>query len=149
MPSKKNLILIFTLNDCKYAVEIAYLIEVVEDIRISSNSDLDECLGLIQFRENAIPLFNIKSRLELDDNVKKAYTVVVIRACDELIAIPIDSVNVVEELADSILEFPDIILKNKGIISYIYEWKDEFVYVFNLDLLLGKVISELKAQRQS
>jgi chemotaxis signal transduction protein len=149
MPSKKKLILIFTLNDCKYAVEIGYLIEVVEDIKISSNSDLDECLGLIQFRKKAIPLFNIKSRLGLGDNVKKTYTVVVIRANDELIAIPIDSVDVVEELTDSILDFPDIILKNKGIISYIYEWKDEFVYVLNMDFMLHQVISELKAQRKS
>ena len=73
----------------------------------------------------------------------------VVRVCDELFAIPIDSVNVVEELTDSILEFPDFILKSRGIIAYIYEWRDEFVYVFNLDLLLGKVISEFKTQRQS
>ena len=146
MPSHKNLILIITLNDCRFAVEIEYLIEVAEDVEITSASPLDECLGLIQLRKNIIPLVDIKGRLEIDDKVKKIYTVIVVRACDKLLAIPIDSVDSVEELTETTLDFPDVILKDKGIISYIYKWKEEFVYVLNLEILLNKVISELSAQ---
>ena len=120
MPSHKNLILIITLNDCRFAVEIEYLIEVAEDVEITSASPLDECLGLIQLRKNIIPLVDIKGRLEIDDKVKKIYTVIVVRACDKLLAIPIDSVDSVEELTETTLDFPDVILKDKGIISYIY-----------------------------
>lgn len=146
MPSHKNLILIITLNDCRFAVEIEYLIEVAEDVEITSASPLDECLGLIQLRKNIIPLVDIKGRLEIDDKVKKIYTVIVVRACDKLLAIPIDSVDSVEELTETTLDFPDVILKDKGIISSIYKWKEEFVYVLNLEILLNKVISELSAQ---
>lgn len=148
MPSMKKLILIFTLNDFKFAIDIEPLIEVSENVQIASGASLDNCLGMMEFRKNVIPLVDIKEILEIGTSVKKKYTIIVIRVSGFILAVPVDSVKGAEDQKEATIRFPDLILKKRGIIPYIYEWKGEYVYLLNLEIVLDRFICALTVQKQ-
>jgi len=65
MSEDKDLVLIFSISGCKYAIGLKDLIEVKESSTLLSKSKDEGSLGRIAFRGESIPLMDIKKRLGL------------------------------------------------------------------------------------
>ena len=143
MPSNNQLILIFSLNDCKFAIEIECLVEVTENVRISATVENKDCLGKVDFRGESLYLVDIKKILKMGNSIEDRYNIIIARTGGTLLAVPVDSVDSVEEMFDSSIPFPDLMLTKKNVLTSIYKWNKEFVYKINLEKLLNKLISTL------
>lgn len=146
MPSKKDLILIFLLNNHKFAIEVKDLVEVIEGLKVSSASMVEGCLGEVKFREKTIPLLDIRKMLEFTGGGRKYSAVIVVRVGGITVAIPVDSVAGVAEIKGDLLPFPKLMLKECGVYSFIYDRDGEFVLGLNLaGFFKGEFLSRLKA----
>ena len=139
MSSEKELILIFSIDGFKFSISIKDLIEVTENLDISSECQLEECLGKVEFRGDEVPLVDIKKRLSLEGERKSlCETAAVVRVWDEIMAIPIDSVEGVFEAGSGVSPFPQLMLREKGVFTLIYDWDGEFVLFMNLPGMYSK-----------
>lgn len=151
MSSGKELILIVSIDGCKFSISISDLIEVTENLDLSSECQSEECLGKVGFRGSEIPLVNIKKRLCLSDDIKALYgTAAIVRIWDQVVAIPIDSVEGVFEAGNTAYPFPQLMLREKSIFTLIHELNGEFVLFMNLPGIYSKeAINELLKNGQS
>lgn len=135
MSEDKDLVLIFSISGCKYAIGLKDLIEVKESSTLLSKSE-DECsLGRIGFRGDNIPLMDIKKRLGLPSDVVHDAGSVVVRVGETIIAFPVDTVEGVMEVRGEQMPFPDVMLEEKGVFPFIYKREDKFVFSLNLAAL--------------
>ncbi|MDH3974346.1 MAG: chemotaxis protein CheW [Deltaproteobacteria bacterium] len=139
MSSGKELILIVSIDGCKFSINIKDLIEVTENLDLSSKSQGEECIGKVEFRGSEIPLVDIKKRLSLTEDAKSVYeTAAVVRVWNEILAIPIDSVEGVFEAGSAFFPFPQMILRDKNAFTFIHDWNGEFVLHMNLPGIYSK-----------
>lgn len=143
MTSNNKLTLIFSLNDCKFAIEIECLVEVAENIKISTTIDNEDCLGKIDFRGKSIYMADIKNILKMGISTGDEFSIIVARTGGILLAIPVDSVDSVEEIVGTSFPFPEMMLTKKSVLTSIYKWHEEFVYKVNIDELFKGFIPTL------
>ena len=108
MSFAKNLILVFSLDGIKFAVDVENLVEVSSDVEASYSDAIDGYLGTILFRDNEIKLLNVQRRLGLNQDKHKRNDFIVVNAGKELIAIPVDSVEGVIRIEGRTFSFPEI-----------------------------------------
>jgi len=136
MPSIKDLVLIFTLSDCEFAIDVKNLVEVSEGLEFSPGA-IDGTLGKLNYRGASIPLLDIYKRLSLPETGRKSDIVVVVRIDKHLIAFPVDSVKGVMEVKGNVFHFPQIMVREQGVFPLVYTWKDDFIISMDLDVLYG------------
>lgn len=135
MSEDKNLLLIFSISGCKYAIGLKDLIEVKEGSTLLSGSGDEASLGRIAFRGDSIPLLDIKKRLGLPLDALPGLDSVVVRIGEAIIAFPVDTVEGVMGGDSKQLPFPDVMLEEKGVFPFIYMREGKFVISLNLDVL--------------
>jgi len=151
MPSEKDLILIFSIDGCKFSIGIEDLIEVTENLELSSNYHSEECLGKVEFRGSEIPLVDIKKRLSLPEEGQRiCETAAIVKVWDAVIALPIDSVEGVFVAGSGVFPFPRIMLMEEDAYTFIYRWNEEFVLFMNLPGIYNKdAINKISNDGQS
>jgi chemotaxis signal transduction protein len=132
MSEDKDLLLIFSISGCKYAIGLKDLVEVKEGSTLLSKSGDEGSLGRVAFRGGTIPLMDIKKRLGLSLDAVSDVGSVVVRLGEYIIAFPVDTVEGVMEVQGDQIPFPDVMLEEKGVFSFIYVRDGKFV--FSLDL---------------
>ncbi|MDT8317145.1 MAG: chemotaxis protein CheW [bacterium] len=135
MSEDKDLILIFSISGCKYAIGLRDLIEVKESSALLSKGDDEGSLGRIAFRGDSIPLLDIKKRLGLPSDVVHDAGSVVVRVGEAVFAFPVDMVEGVMEVYGKQMPFPDVMLEEKGVFPFIYMREGKFVFSLNLAAL--------------
>ena len=131
----KDLVLIFSISGCKYAIGLKDLIEVKESSTLLSKSRDGGSLGRIAFRGDSIPLVDIKKRLGLPLDVVHDAGSVVVRVGEAIIAFPVDTVEGVMEVSGEQMPFPDVMLEEKGVFPFIYMKEGKFVFSLSLAAL--------------
>ena len=138
MSEDKDLVLIFSISGCKYAIGLKDLVEVKESSALLTKSSDEGSLGRIAFRGESIPLLDIKKRLGLiSDSVVDGGSVVV-RVGEAIVAFPVDVVEGVMEVYGRQMPFPDVMLENKGVFPFIYTREGRFVFSLNLSALFDE-----------
>ena len=135
MSEDKDLVLIFSISGCKYAIGLKDLIEVKEGSTLLSKSEDEGSLGWIGFRGDSIPLMDIKKRLGLPLDVVHDAGTVVVRLDKTIIAFPVDAVEGVMEVHGGQIPFPDVMMEEKGVFPFIYERDGKFIFSLNLAAL--------------
>ena len=135
MSEDKDLVLIFSISGCKYAIGLKDLIEVKEGSTILSKSRVEGSLGRIAFRGDSIPLMDIKKRLGMPLDVVHDAGSVVVRVGEAIIAFPVDTVEGVMEVSGEQMPFPDVMLEEKGVFPFIYMKEGKFVFSLSLAAL--------------
>lgn len=135
MSEDKDLVLIFSISGCKYAIGLKDLVEVKEGSALLSKSSDEGSLGRIGFRGETIPLLDIKKRLGFSLDVVSDAGSVVFRVDETIAAFPVDSVEGVMEVHGDQILFPEVMLREKGAFPFIYLREDEFIFSLNLAAL--------------
>ncbi len=149
MSEDKDLVLIFSISGCKYAIGLKDLIEVKEGSTLLSKSRDEGSLGRIGFRGDSIPLLDIKKRLGLPLDVVHDAGSVVVRVGEVIIAFPVDTVEGVMEVSGEQMPFPDVMLEEKGVFPFIYMREGKFVLSLNLTALFDTdYIAQLNADKK-
>jgi len=140
MPSGKDLILIFSLNEYKFAIDVDHLVEVTDGLVISEYKDLHGHAGEIDFHGRPTTLIDLKEKLFIKGNNFTGNTALVVRINDRYLAFQVDSVDsVVEKNNINHYELPDFVPRIVGAYSFIYEWNDTYVAGISMDTLFKKI----------
>lgn len=135
MSEDKDLVLIFSISGCKYAIGLKDLVEVKEGSALLSKSSDEGSLGRIAFRGDSIPLLDIKKRLGLPSDLVQGAGSVVVRVGEAIAAFPVDIVEGVMEVYGKQMPFPEVMLEKKGVFPFIYTREGRFVFSLNLAAL--------------
>lgn len=135
MLEDKDLVLIFSISGCRFAIGINDLVEVKESATLLSQSTNDAVLGTIGFRGGSIPLLDIKKRLGLPQGQMAAAGSVVVRVGVHILAFPVDAVEGVMNVGADPIKFPDVMLKEKDVLPFVYIRGDKFVFSLNVSAL--------------
>lgn len=149
MSVDKDLVLIFSISGCKYAIGLKDLVEVKEGSALLSKSIDEGSLGRIAFRGDTIPLLDIKKRLGLSTDVVHDAGSVVVRVGEAIVAFSVDTVEGVMEVYGNQIPFPDVMLQEKGVFPLIYMREGKFVFSLNLAALFDRdFIAHLNEQER-
>ena len=149
MSEDKDLVLIFSISGCKYAIGLKDLVEVKEGSELFSKDRPEGALGRIPFRGSSIPLMDVKKRLGLPRDETSGAGFIVVRLEETVFAFPVDTVEGVMAAHGNQIPFPAAMLEEKEVFPSIYLKEGRFVFSLNLAALYNKdFIASLNDQRE-
>ncbi len=136
MPSIEDLVLVFSLAECRFAIEVKELVEVTEGLMVtSSTSAFEGALGTIDFRDDHVPLLNIGQSLKVANVNKRSGVILVVRINGRTVAFPVDAVICVSGTKKGLLPFPERMMEKKGLYSAVFDKDGDFILLINLENL--------------
>lgn len=136
MPFDKDLILIFSLNEYSFAIDVASLIEVTDGMEISNHKGFTGYFGEIDFHDKPTSLINLREKLSIKGRGLENSPVLVVKVDVGYVAFQVDCVDsIVDKKSINYYEFPEFSLKIKGSFSQIYEWDDKYVACIGTNML--------------
>ncbi len=141
--------IVFTIGDEKYGVDVKQAREIIPSTKLTKvpNSP-DFVLGVINLREEIIPIIDLKKKLRLtsDSQVKKEEKIIIVELDNSLIGMKVDNVSEMIRLYTSDIAEPPKIVKgiNRDYLSGVGKLGDRLLILLNLDKILSqKEIEEL------
>jgi len=127
MPVKSEAVLIFNLDNYKFAIALPRLLEVIESSGPAKTKEGITDAGKLLYRGEKIDVWDIRQRLEMKAGKAGKQVYLVLKINKRVVALPVDSVEGISERCDKRFPFPQIITKKKGLFTCIYLWKGEIV----------------------
>ena len=136
MPSIEDLVLVFSLAEHRFALEVKELVEVTEGLKVSSSCPLfDGFAGAVEFRQAEIPLIDMGQSLEISGFEKRSGVVLIVRIAGRTVALRVDAVIGVSGTKKSLLPFPDRMMTKQGLYPAVYDRDGTFVFLIRLENL--------------
>lgn len=142
MPSDKDLILIFSINEYKLAIDVKDLVEVAENLDMAKKVQAQGVVGILDFRGKRVPVLDFKYRLGCKDKNREYNAALVIRRGELIVVLPVDHVEQVTEIKKRSMNFPKIMLKVKDAFDEVYEFNGDLVIKINTEALFDKMFIE-------
>ena len=137
MPSIKDLVLIFSVAEVKFAIAVKELLEVAEGLKVSGGRGAG-LLGTVDFRGEQVPLLDIADRLRIGPHAGLSCPMLVVRMDGRTAAFPVDAVFGVAGTTDSLLPFPDWMMTEEGLYSSVFDKDGEFILLLDLKRLFDE-----------
>lgn len=130
-------ILVFTIDDKKYAVPIESVVEIVVLHAITKLPDMPHCIaGMINLRGKLVPVMDIRDRLyNIDTILNDRKCMVIVENNNDEVAFIVDEVKEVVALTDAI-EVSDTTSAEDKYIKAIVTYGDETYLVLNIPEIL-------------
>ncbi len=136
MPFNKDLILIFSLDEYRFAIDVTSLVEVTDSLEISALDSFTGYVGNIDFHGKKTTLIDLREKLFIKGRGEKDTPALVVKVNFDYYAFQVDFVDsIVEEKSMKQFEFPQFILKTKGLFPHLYEWNGKYVAGIDTNML--------------
>jgi len=151
-PSWRNeittpLLLIFTLDEQRYALRLATVERVVRAAAITPSQGPEIVLGVLDLQGQVIPVINLRKRFRLPEReIRTSDQFVIARAKLLTIALVVDSAEGVLEETDEAVIPSDDILAGMGYLEGVTRTEDGLVLIHDLASLLFPEEEELLAR---
>jgi purine-binding chemotaxis protein CheW len=149
--TEQNQILVFTLDELQYAVNISAVERVVRAVEITSLPKVPEMiLGVINVQGQIVPAVDLRTRFHLparDMHLDDQF--IIARTARRLVALVVDAVVGVRALADHELVSAAQALPCAGYIHGVAKLEDDLVLICDLDQLLSRIEERMLAEAAS
>ncbi|MBW4602723.1 MAG: chemotaxis protein CheW [Calothrix sp. FI2-JRJ7] len=139
----------FFLDKIYFGIDVLQVQEVIRFTQITPVPLAPpDILGLINLRGKIVTIIDIKSRLQMNQNIKNYennhennYNII-LNNKSELVSLIVDDIGDVVEVAENQFEPPPATLKGKirSLLKGAYKLQDKFLLIINVDKLLAKNI---------
>lgn len=128
---------VFKLGDLSYGIDIRKVKSIEVQVNIQSVPNVAPFIkGIINLREEVIPVYDIKQKFNLSDLTTTGAAALIVEVHGKEIAFPVDVVEEIREISDSEIREMPAIIKKEGV-----EYLDR---VANMD---GKLIVLLDVEQ--
>lgn len=136
----ENMFLVFGVGEEHYAVEIAFVTEIVGMQKIIEVPDVPHYIkGVINLRGQVIPVVDIRARFHLNEEAYTDRTVIIVLEMNgSQTGLVVDSVKEVLEIADNAIDPPPSSHsgKNKQVIKGMGKLEEFVAIILNIEQLL-------------
>ena len=139
----------FFLDKIYFGIDVLQVQEVIRFTQITPVPLAPpDILGLMNLRGKIVTIIDIKSRLQMNQNIKNYennhennYNII-LNNKSELVSLIVDDIGDVVEVAENQFEPPPATLKGKirSLLQGAYKLQDKFLLIINVDKLLAKNI---------
>ncbi|RUT01068.1 chemotaxis protein CheW [Dulcicalothrix desertica PCC 7102] len=135
----------FFLDKIYFGIDVLQVQEVIRFTQITPVPLAPpDILGLINLRGKIVTIIDIKSRLQMNQNIKNPENnyKIILNNKSELISLIVDDIGDVVEVAENQFEPPPATLKVKirSLLQGAYKLQDKFLLILNVDKLLAQNI---------
>lgn len=137
----------FFINKIYFGIDVLQVQEVIRFTQITPVPLAPpDILGLINLRGKIVTIIDIKSRLQMNqnmiDNYENNYNII-LNNKSELISLIVDDIGDVVEVAENQFEPPPATLKGKmrSFLQGAYKLQDKFLLILNVDKILVQNIN--------
>lgn len=135
---QRNMI-VFTLDEPRYAIYLSAVERVVQSVEITPLPNVSEIvLGVINVQGQIVPVLDIRKRLNLPQrNLSINDQFILAKTTSRLVALCVDSVNNVHEIADEELVTAEKIPYGSEYIRGVVKLENKLVLICDLDQFLS------------
>ncbi len=152
----KSTYLTFHVGDELFAVNVNYVLEVLEQQTISRVPKAPEdVLGIVNFRGDILPVYNSRKKFAIPDDQMMTKYIIVYDLTDSStrysVSATVDSVkDVIEFDDDEITDMPDIgVSYDVKFVQGVVKRNDQFIMIINPSKVFSKPEMEVKAESEN
>ncbi len=138
MSSSDNQLVIFDLNNQKYAIPVLNTQEIIKMVDVTPVPRTDRYVeGVINLRGRIVPVINLNKRLGLPVTEPTRDTrIVVVEKDDTAVGMIVDKVQEVGRYSDEEVEEPESVMRDNDFISGVIKKDDALWLLLRLDKVL-------------
>lgn len=138
MSANENQLVIFDLNDQKYAIPVLNTQEIIKMVDVTPVPRTDHYVeGVINLRGRIVPVINLNQRLGLPVNEPTRDTrIVVVEKDDASVGMIVDKVQEVGRYSDEEVEEPESVMRDNEFITGVIKKEDALWLLLRLDKVL-------------
>ncbi|HZK18192.1 MAG TPA: chemotaxis protein CheW [Clostridia bacterium] len=138
MGNQEQQLVVFELEEQKYAIPILEIQEIIRMVNITPVPKTDSFLeGVVNLRGNIIPVVNLRKRLGMRDKEHDNETrIIVVEFNEENLGVIVDKVLEVGRYSESEVEPPHVAGKNVEFLRGVIKKDKDLWLLFNLEKLL-------------
>ncbi len=139
MSNESNYIVLFTLEEERYALHLSAVERVVHAVEITLLPKAPEIvLGVINVQGRIVPVVNIRRRFRLSEReLKLSDQIVIARTSRRTVALVVDAVGGVTELSGKEIVLPEEIVPQMQYVEGVVKLEDGLVLIHDLDRFLS------------
>ncbi|MDA8096560.1 MAG: chemotaxis protein CheW [Desulforudis sp.] len=141
MSANDNQLVIFQLNNQKYAIPVLNTQEIIKMVDVTPVPRTDKFVeGVINLRGRIVPVINLNKRLGLSITEKTRDTrIVVVEHSDAAVGMIVDKVQEVGRYSEEEVEEPESVMKDNEFISGVVKKDTALWLLLKLDKVLPKI----------
>ena len=139
MSNESNYIVLFTLEEERYALHLSAVERVVRAVEITLLPKAPEIvLGVVNVHGRIVPVLNIRKRFRLPEReLKLSDQIVIARTSMRTVALVVDAVGGVTELSGKEIVLPEEIVPQMQYVEGVVKLEDGLVLIHDLDRFLS------------
>lgn len=139
MSNEFHYIVLFTLDDQRYALRLDAVERVVRAVEITPLPKAPEIvIGVINVQGRIVPVVNIRRRFRLPEReLKLSDQIVIARTSRRTVALVVDAVRGVTELSGKQIVWPEDIVPQMQYVEGVVKLEDGLVLIHDLDRFLS------------
>jgi len=132
-------IIIFTLGEKEYGVDIKQVLQVIRTIEIVPVPDAAVFVeGVINFRGRVIPLVNLRKKFGIaEEGAKRGARIIIARLAGHIIGFLVDSVSDVVRIEPGLISSPDEVLKDAAYLAGVAKINKKLILMVDIEKVLS------------
>lgn len=136
---ENNQIVVFGLNEQKYALPINSVSEIIRIMEVTKVPNMEHYYkGIINLRESIVPVMNLSLRLGLEESeISKDSRIIVVEKNNLKLGLTVDSVYSVTPYSKDHVEKPESVSGEEQFISGIVHQENDMILLLDLKKLIS------------